>query len=130
LLWPAGQLSTQVPDEQICTPSQAFVHEPHFAVVDTSVSQMSSGLVVQCALPAAHALGGMTQTESLQEMPVAFGARLGDAVQSCPQAPQFFGSAVRSAQPEGHCVLVQTGAESRASPESSESGSASAGGVT
>jgi hypothetical protein len=62
---------------------------PQLAGWVMSVSQPSFGLLVQCAHPVWHDAGGTEQVPMLQ---VTGPVTCGRAVQSCPQAPQFFGS--------------------------------------
>jgi hypothetical protein len=72
-------------------------HPLQLAGLVVSVSQPSSALVVQWACPAAHAAGGMTHFPDAHATPVDV-PTLASAVQSCPHAPQFFGSFAVSTQ--------------------------------
>jgi hypothetical protein len=66
-----------------------MVHPPHVWTLVRSVSQPSSGLLLQCAQRLAHELGGNEQLPPVQETwPLTFGSK----VQSCPQAPQLWTS--------------------------------------
>jgi hypothetical protein len=62
-----------------------------------SVSQPSSGLLVQWAWPDAHADGGTTHLPAEHMTAVAL-PMLARAVQSCPHVPQFLGSFAVSTQ--------------------------------
>jgi len=77
---------------------QSFPHCPQFAGVVSGVSQPSSARVEQCPYPDAQALAGTKQAPLRHSMPEAFGLRLGRAVQSWPQVPQFRGSVVTFTQ--------------------------------
>jgi hypothetical protein len=87
--------------------AQALPQAPQFACVLRLVSHPSSPRVEQCAYPAAQAVAGTLQTPDWQVIPVAPGATFCNAVQSCPQLPQFSGSDIKFA----HVVLHVLGAD-------------------
>jgi hypothetical protein len=86
-------------------------HVPQWVVCERSVSQMSAGLVVQCAHPGAHEPPGTEHTPALHATPGADMMTCGFVVQSFAHAPQFFGSVCRLAHVPEHDVLAAGGHE-------------------
>jgi hypothetical protein len=89
--------------------AQALPQAPQFACVLRLVSHPSSPRVEQCAYPAAQAEAGTLQTPDWQVIPVAPGATLCNAVQSCPQMPQFSGSDIKFAHVVLHVFGIDIG---------------------
>jgi hypothetical protein len=83
-------------------------HVPQWFFCERSVSQMSAGLAVQCAHPAAHDEPGTAQTPALH---VAGPMTCGFVVQSFAHAPQFFASVCKSVQAPEHDELADGGQE-------------------
>src|SRR5438270_921007 len=83
------------PEQSAVGAAQALPQVPQFACVLRLVSHPSSARVEQCAYPAAQAEAGTLQTPAWQVIPMAPGATFCNAVQSCPQLPQFSGSDIK-----------------------------------
>jgi hypothetical protein len=91
-------------------------HVPQWVVCETSVSQMSAGLAVQCANPEAHDVVGTEQTPALHVTP-AGPMTCGFVVQSFPHAPQFFASVCTLVHVPEHDVLAEGGHEHPVAPD-------------
>jgi hypothetical protein len=89
------------------------VQPPQVWALERSVSQPSSGLVLQCAYGWAHEAGG---TEHLPSTQLTGPLTWGSNVQSCPHAPQLCTSS--TAQPPSQLNPVQASAVDASAIES------------